>query len=613
MSDSMTEVVTAEEGGVVVEKSFEGDEFAVPAIKFVIRSERDDSTTITLADDVPESFPMDNVGFHPDYENDNWTAYKDHRVQFERELDPGEELVTVYGVRLGEDDDPSIFLGSPTIEQVAPASVGGTDEADGGPDPLGGDVGDDDPLEDGPDPLGGEVGGPEGNTITDIVSEEDSQIVRDVVAGEEDLSLDDEADAPTDGDEPLADPDGEAGAGEESDPLAEDEASAGPPDEDGEPSTDDLDEADPLGAPDERPADADDPSAPDEGTDDSTGSVSDEGVDDPMGDEPDEATPAADHEPDSSADAGTASPPTPGSVAATLAEEIRAGEVSDDDLDVIQRELDVETPESTNVRIRHLQSRVEDLSAYTEALEEFIDENGVAEDVFADFETDIASLRADVEAFEDEVQAIRTDADDTDDRVAELDSSLSGVESEVDEVAEGLAAVEEDLDDVADLDAVEALREDLTDLEADLDSVGDLREQVSALEAELEDAGDFEAEFDALDDRIDDLEELVGANTEDVTAVGAEVEELTDEMADLRTEIEAATDAAEEIESVAADVESLSDDLDALEENLTARVESVEDEVADIREGVERDVADIREEIDGIQEWRDRISDVFGN
>ncbi|MFC7080489.1 hypothetical protein [Halorussus caseinilyticus] len=121
MSDSMTEVVTTNESGVVVEKSFEGDEFAVPAIKFVIRCERDERATLRLADDIPEEFPMDNVGFHPDYENDNWTAYKDHRVEFERELEPGEELVTVYGVRLADGDDPSTFLGTPSIEESRPA------------------------------------------------------------------------------------------------------------------------------------------------------------------------------------------------------------------------------------------------------------------------------------------------------------------------------------------------------------------------------------------------------------------------------------------------------------------------------------------------------------
>jgi len=83
---------------------------------YELSSSREESVRVRIVDRIPESFPMDCIGFHPEYESDNWTAYKDHRVEFERVLDPGEAVETVFGIR---DDDPDLdgFLGAPVIEQ----------------------------------------------------------------------------------------------------------------------------------------------------------------------------------------------------------------------------------------------------------------------------------------------------------------------------------------------------------------------------------------------------------------------------------------------------------------------------------------------------------------
>src|SRR6056297_2259059 len=182
------EVVTSSSSGVTVDKSFDGDGFAVPAIKFEIRSRRDEPVSVRITDRVPEDFPMDNVGFHPNFENDNWTAYKDHRVQFERTLEPSEDLVTVYGIRISDREEADRFLRPPMVDAVA-----ASEDREANDDPQ---------VED--------------NTITDIVSEDSSQVVRDVIAGESDLpGLGEETDAP---DDPLG---GDPLGGEETDPLAE--------------------------------------------------------------------------------------------------------------------------------------------------------------------------------------------------------------------------------------------------------------------------------------------------------------------------------------------------------------------------------------------------------
>ncbi len=205
MSDfrSGNEVVSSSESGVTIEKSFDGEEFAVPAIRFELRSDHDDAVTVRLTDRIPSDFPMDNVGFHPEYENENWTAYKDHRVQFERTLEPNESLTTVYGIRLSDWSDAEKFLIEPELEEVTPVTA--------------------DAEEQGEERM-------EEHTIIDIVSEDSSQVVRDVITGDSGLPGLGESEPNDDAVDPLADDGNDPLA----DPLADvSDADAGSVDEDG--------------------------------------------------------------------------------------------------------------------------------------------------------------------------------------------------------------------------------------------------------------------------------------------------------------------------------------------------------------------------------------------
>lgn len=76
------------------------------------------------------------------------------------------------------------------------------------------------------------------------------------------------------------------------------------------------------------------------------------------------------------ADAPSAAPEAPGPVAGRLAEELRAGDVEDADLTAISEALGLDLSESADARLRHLQSRVEDLMAYSDPVVEFIDDDG---------------------------------------------------------------------------------------------------------------------------------------------------------------------------------------------------------------------------------------------
>jgi predicted nucleic acid-binding Zn-ribbon protein len=566
----LTDPITVSAGDVSVEKSFAADEFPVPAIKFVVHSTSDDSVDLRLSDDVPESFPMDCVGFHPDYENDCWTAYQDHHVEFVRTLEPRESLTTVYGIRLEETDaEPSTFLGEPTIDLVS------TDE----------------------------TGAPEAEGVEDIVGENTTDVVRDVLAGDtdtvpgmdesDDLDFEDplaedavdplaadDADDVDDAEEPLVldDPLDEGDADGEEDPLAEDpladdgEKSAEPDadeplvlddpladdssaddtlpeaDEQSDPSSDDAVEPrsvddETVSAVVERPAEAASPSSTDAPVaDESTSEVHDgedtESEQSTAVDRSETTTTAA--EP---ASAATATAST--GIAATLATEIREGRVDDDDLAVLKRELDVGVPNSVDVRIGRLQSQMDDLAAYSDALETFIDEEGTGEQLISEFRAEVDSVS----------------------------SSLTTLETA--------------------LTSAEADRVDLRD------EVDDVATTVTALENRVE------TNTDDLSSVADEVAELA-AVAESVETLAATVDSLDTEMGDVRADV------ADIDSDLAESHAQLEDELEAVREDVAEQVEGLRDSVVDDVEHLKREMDDIQAELVELKQFRDRLGSAFG-
>jgi phage shock protein A len=438
MSDAESEEVSVvvERAGITVEKSFEPEDFPVPAIAFVIRSERDEPTDIRIVDSVPDDVPTQDIGFHPKYGADFWNV-EDDQIVFEREFETGEEYTTVYGLRAKDTDDIDRFLTEPAIE--------GLDDAETVGDIIGEDA-------------------PEDESETD--SEDDGI---DETAADTGVSLDlddpSESDTADEGDDAAADATGEAET---------------TPDPRAEASTDDL-EAAVAEAETETEAGADDEAAD---TDANGADEIDVAVDEVEG-----ATAAEGNGTDEAAVEAV----TPDDLAATLAAEIRAGEVDDEDLATLRDALgadldDVEpgVPGSVEARIEKLQSDVSEVAAYTDALEAFLDESGSAEELLA---------------VQDEVESMQGS-------IGNLEGSLESVETRVDSVeatAEGAA------EDVAALEsAVDGLSESLSAVEAE---VAGLRDDVDALEDDLgEDLDDrvveLETQLDGMEDDIEDLEKL---------------------------------------------------------------------------------------------------------
>jgi methyl-accepting chemotaxis protein len=392
--------VVVERDGVSVEKSFEPDDFPVPAIAFVVRSERDVPVQVRLADSVPDDIEAEDIGFHPKYGADFWDN-ADGKLVFEREFEAGEEYTTVYGLRARDTEAVERFLGEPDLEEVSPG------------------------LDEEPEDAGEVV----------------SNVMNETEASDDDLEA------------AIAAADADAGSGDDLEAAI---AAAT--------DTDTTVEADTSG--DAAPA----------------GPVSVE-MDD---------------------------------VTATLADEIRAGSVSDDDIETLRDALGVEESDgSVEARVSHLQTEVSDLQAYTAALEEFLDENGDAQTLLAELQTSVAE-------FDDELRNLRGDVQD----VAQATAAVQEMEGEVSDLSARVQSLDDRLGNVSD---------DVTDVESSVNSLTSefdgLRNEVDAVNREVEavreeipeeDIAEMDDQLGSLDDRVEDLE-----------ALDDRIEDLEEELDDL--------------------------------------------------------------------------------
>jgi len=406
--------VSVTTGEVRVGKAFEADRFPVPAIAFEIESLADEPIRIRLVDEIPESFPMEGVGFHPDYEGDNWTAYRDNRVSYERTLDPGESVLTVYGIRIDDPEEAEDFLGDPAIELIEHGDAAATG---------------------------------------DVLGRETTQVVRDALSGEESRDL--------------------SGLG--GGPLLDDSAPV-PRERADDPITVTGDRDESVTAVGATETETETETADEEGDDEEADAVPSADAAEVL--DPRSGGAAVETEPETDAEPAPADAAVPGSVAAALAAEIRDGTVDDEDLTVLREAFEAaeggDVPTSVDVRIGRLQSQIEDLLAYRDALADFLDENGTAEEVVGEVSEDLHDLSERVASLED--------------AAADADAERADIDAAVDAVADRVDAVADDLDDLSStvetveerLDAVEDLESDIEDIEAELDDLRSFRDRLNS-------------------------------------------------------------------------------------------------------------------------------------
>ena len=395
--------------GIDVTKSYNTDEFPVPAVTFDIRSERTDEATVRLVDSVPEDVPPEDLGFHPEYGSEHW-AIEDDAAVFERRLAPDEQFQTVYGIRT-TDHDVEQFMTEPAldVEDLGSGDTGETETEDA----VQSATSQSEPVEDGAD-------------ATDVPGRDSSQAARDVISGENTVSgLDDE-------DERVEDVDVSAAGTADSESAVE------------------------TGETSEATAETD------------TGARADSG-----GSGGDSVTEAA----------ATGTTVGAGGVGAALASELRAGDLSDADRDLLTTEFTDEDAGS-DVRISHLQSRISDLEAYTDALEEFIDENGPARKLIEDLTGQLESIEDELDALDERTSENAAAIDGLDDRTTENEGTIERLDEHTTENERAIDDLDERVSE--NTTTVEAVDKGVADVRADLtetqESVEGLRDDVAAIE-----------------------------------------------------------------------------------------------------------------------------------
>lgn len=430
------DIVTVSSDGVTVEKSFEPDEFPVPAIAFALRSDRETAVSIRLTDSVPDDVAPENIGFHPKYGAEFW-GIEDDRIVFERELTGGEEYTTVYGLRGGSEDREAAmeFMSEPTIESVQPPL---SDSEEAAPE-----AGSDETVENALDTAQIDaIDPPEGDT-TDRPDQ----------GGPTDIAVNgDDVAEPEDDDEEPTEPDADSGS----------EDADADTNVDGEETKDHGSDTVPAEEDDADPEPAD----PHE----------------PIGSEP-----HIDSERDS--------------VVAGLAAEIRANDADDDDLLELRDALGLDmATASVEARIEHLQSETSDLRAYTDALEEFLDEEGDAQTLIEDAQEGYEETAERVAELEAELEDTRTELDERfeaiESRLESIDETIEDrLESELDGIRSEIETVERRVETEA--DARSELESDIESLSAELAEVSEMRDRLTNALSGL--AGGIQAGTDDTD------------------------------------------------------------------------------------------------------------------
>lgn len=203
------------------------------------------------------------------------------------------------------------------------------------------------------------------------------------------------------------------------------------------------------------------------------------------------------------------------SVVSALAEEIRQGAVSAEDVKLLRRAFEVAGQEggTINAQIRQIQTDIADLRAYTGSLEEFLAENGTGKQLIEEFEGQLDSFRDQLDSFEGQLDELEAEFGTVRDDVGAVQTEMNTVSEEVETVSEEVDSVGEEVDSVGE----------------EVDSVGEELDQFG------EDIETVTADMDSLEATIADIE--------------GEIEEIREEMTD--------ADVGERVDSMEADIKDL--------------------------------------------------------
>ncbi len=158
-------------------------------------------------------------------------------------------------------------------------------------------------------------------------------------------------------------------------------------------------------------------------------------------------------------------------VAAALVAELERGRVDDETRAALNEHLQPTLPTSAETRLDRVQARLDDLEAYTEALERILDRVGDDDDVVSELE----SLRSEVADLERRTDDLSDDVAFNDARLeplADLDEDVATLREDLDDLEDDLAGVREDLS--------EDIEEDLAEIREEIEDIQEWRETLAS-------------------------------------------------------------------------------------------------------------------------------------
>lgn len=132
----------------------------------------------------------------------------------------------------------------------------------------------------------------------------------------------------------------------------------------------------------------------------------------------------------------------PEDLLARLVDALASREPTEREREHLRAALGVDAPNSTEVRVRHLQSRLADLEAYVDAIEAFIDERGTARELLERLEARVDSQSDELATHAETAAELEARVDDLHRRVETTDSRVSEAESRLDDLEDRTATVE---------------------------------------------------------------------------------------------------------------------------------------------------------------------------
>lgn len=250
-----------------------------------------------------------------------------------------------------------------------------------------------------------------------------------------------------------------------------------------------------------------------------------------------------------------------------IVEKFRRGEVTEEQVKILRKHLNFDKSDGVEVKLDHLSNKINDLEAYTDALETFIDNEGTADEIINELRSDIQTTQEDLRNLSDRVDAIDMEQasiqealtqqeesiDSLDDFVRELDGrhsrEIMGVDAKIDraEVAfdESLQSIQNDLEAIRSrVESVEMMEEPLESLESEVEGLHQLESTLSAVQDELAEVKTVRSEvselratveeLEGIPDEVESLRELEERVAE-IDRLSDEIEEMQDSMADMES------------------------------------------------------------------------------